>query len=112
MEEAWLEELRELISIPSVSADPAHRDDVLRAADWVAEFVKRAGGEAEVTPFGERELVLGDIPASTNGSGAPTALVYGHFDVQPPAPLDEWESPPFELEVRDGWVYGRGIADD
>ena len=112
MEDVWLEELREFISIPSVSADPAHRDDIARAAGWVAEFVKRAGGEAEVTPFGERELVLGDIPASRDGSEAATVLVYGHFDVQPPAPLDEWVSPPFELEIRDGWVYGRGIADD
>jgi acetylornithine deacetylase/succinyl-diaminopimelate desuccinylase-like protein len=112
VEQAWLDELREFIAIPSVSADPAHRDDVLRAAEWVSELVKRAGGEAEVVPFGDRELVLGDIPATTNGRDAPTVLVYGHFDVQPPAPLELWESPPFELDVRDGWAYGRGIADD
>ena len=112
MEQSWLEELREFIAIPSVSADPAHRDDVVRAAEWLAQLVKRSGGEAEVTPFGERELVLGEIPANTNGAGAPTVLVYGHFDVQPPAPLDLWESPPFELAERDGWYYGRGIADD
>jgi acetylornithine deacetylase/succinyl-diaminopimelate desuccinylase-like protein len=112
VEQAWLEELREFIAIPSVSADPAHRDDVRRAGEWVAELVKRAGGEAELVPFGERELVLGDIPATTNGRDAPSVLVYGHFDVQPPAPLDEWQSPPFELDVRDGWVYARGIADD
>ena len=112
MEQAWVEELREFIAIPSVSADPAHREDVLRAADWLAQLIKRSGGEAEVTPFGERELVLGEIPANANGVGAPTVLVYGHFDVQPPAPLDLWESPPFELAERDGWYYGRGIADD
>jgi len=112
MEQSWLEELREFIAIPSVSADPAHRDDVVRAAEWLAQLVRRSGGEAEVTPFGERELVLGEIPANTNGAGAPTVLVYGHFDVQPPAPLDLWESPPFELTERDGWYYGRGIADD
>jgi acetylornithine deacetylase/succinyl-diaminopimelate desuccinylase-like protein len=109
---AWLEELREFIAIPSVSADPAHRDDVRRAGEWVVDLVKRAGGEAELVPFGERELVLGDIPATTDGANAPTVLVYGHFDVQPPAPLEEWESPPFELDVRDGWAYGRGVADD
>ena len=107
-----MEELREFIAIPSVSADPAHRDDVRRAGEWVVELVKRAGGEAELVPFGERELVLGDIPATSGGSDAPTVLVYGHFDVQPPAPLGEWQSPPFELEVRDGWAYGRGVADD
>ena len=112
MEQAWLDELREFIAIPSVSADAAHRDDVLRAANWLAELVKRAGGEAEVTPFGERELVLGDIPATTGGADAPTVLVYGHYDVQPPAPLELWDSSPFELDVRDGWIYGRGTADD
>jgi acetylornithine deacetylase/succinyl-diaminopimelate desuccinylase-like protein len=112
MEQAWLEELREFIAIPSVSADPAHRDDVVRAAEWLTDLVKRSGGEAEVTPFGERELVLGEIPASAGNGNAPTVLVYGHFDVQPPAPLDLWESPPFELAQRHGWYYGRGIADD
>jgi acetylornithine deacetylase/succinyl-diaminopimelate desuccinylase-like protein len=112
VDQAWLEELREFIAIPSVSADPAHRDDVGRAAQWLAELVKQSGGEAEVTPFGERELVIGEIPANSNGTGAPTVLVYGHFDVQPPAPLELWETPPFELDERDGWYYGRGIADD
>ena len=112
MERAWLDELREFIAIPSVSADPAHQDDVRRAAEWVRDFVRRAGGEAELVPHGERDLVIGDIPASTNGAEAPTVLVYGHFDVQPPAPRDLWESPPFELPERDGWCYARGIADD
>jgi acetylornithine deacetylase/succinyl-diaminopimelate desuccinylase-like protein len=112
VEQAWLEELREFIAIPSVSADPAHQDDLRRAAEWVRDYVKRLGGEAELVPHGERDLVIGDIPASTNGAGAPTVLLYGHFDVQPPAPLELWESPPFELEERDGWFYARGIADD
>jgi acetylornithine deacetylase/succinyl-diaminopimelate desuccinylase-like protein len=110
--DTWLAELREFISIPSVSADPAHQDDLRRAAEWVRDFVKRLGGEAELVPYGPRDLVIGDIPASTNGAGAPTIMIYGHFDVQPPAPLDLWESPPFELEERDGWFYARGIADD
>src|SRR5262249_47437650 len=91
---------------------PGDRDDGVRAAEWLAELVKRSGGEAEVRPFGERELVLGEIPASGGNGEAPTVLVYGHFDVQPPAPLDLWETPPFELAQRDGWYYGRGIADD
>ena len=111
MNETWLEELREFIAIPSVSADPAHQDDLRRAAEWVRDFVKRAGGEAELVRRGTRDLVIGDIPASTNGADAPTVLVYGHFDVQPPAPLEQWETDPFELSVRGEWAYGRGVAD-
>jgi acetylornithine deacetylase/succinyl-diaminopimelate desuccinylase-like protein len=110
--QSWLDELREFIAIPSVSADPAHQDDLRRAAEWVRDFVKRTGGDAELVPKGTRDLVIGDIPANANGAGAPTVLIYGHFDVQPPAPLDLWESPPFELDERDGWFYARGIADD
>jgi acetylornithine deacetylase/succinyl-diaminopimelate desuccinylase-like protein len=110
--QSWLDELREFIAIPSVSADPAHQDDLRRAAEWVRDFVKRTGGEAELVPKGTRDLVIGHIPANSNGAGAPTVMIYGHFDVQPPAPLDLWESPPFELEERDGWFYARGIADD
>jgi len=112
VEQTWVEELREFIAIPSVSADPAHLEDVRRAAEWVRDFVKRAGGEAELVPMGERDLVIGDIPANANGAKAPTVMIYGHFDVQPPAPLELWESPPFELAERDGWYYARGIADD
>ncbi|HEU5277762.1 MAG TPA: M20/M25/M40 family metallo-hydrolase [Gaiellaceae bacterium] len=112
MNDAWLAELREFIAIPSVSADPAHQDDLRQAAEWVRDFVKRAGGEAELVPMGGRDLVIGDIPANADGSNAPTVMIYGHFDVQPPAPLDLWESPPFELDERDGWYYARGIADD
>jgi acetylornithine deacetylase/succinyl-diaminopimelate desuccinylase-like protein len=109
---AWQDELAEFLRIPSVSADPAHAADVVAAAEWVAAFVRRAGGEAELVPWGERPLVLGEIPASSGASEAPTVLLYGHFDVQPPAPLDQWETDPFELTVRDEWAYGRGIADD
>ena len=112
MDEAWRAELAELIAIPSVSADPAHRDDVKRAGEWVCELIRRIGGTAELTPFGERELVLGEIPASNGAGDVPTVLVYNHFDVQPPAPLELWESDPFELEVRGEWAYARGVADD
>jgi len=112
MDETWQRELAEFIAIPSVSADPAHRDDVKRAGEWVCDFIRRIGGSAELTPIGERELALGEIPASHDPASAPTVLCYGHFDVQPPAPLELWESDPFELTIRDGWAYARGVTDD
>jgi acetylornithine deacetylase/succinyl-diaminopimelate desuccinylase-like protein len=112
VDETWRAELSEFIAIPSVSAMPAHREDVKRAGEWVCDFIRRIGGTAELTPFGEKELALGDIRASTDPDNAPTVLVYGHFDVQPPAPLDLWESDPFELTIRDEWAYARGITDD
>jgi acetylornithine deacetylase/succinyl-diaminopimelate desuccinylase-like protein len=112
MDETWRNELSEFLAIPSVSADPAHREDVREAGEWVCDFIRRIGGTADLTPFGEKELALGDIPASTDPENAPTVLCYGHFDVQPPAPLDLWESEPFELTIKDGWAYARGIADD
>jgi acetylornithine deacetylase/succinyl-diaminopimelate desuccinylase-like protein len=112
VEQAWVDELAEFIRIPSVSADVAHRDDVVRAAEWVASYVRRIGGTAEVVPTSKQPLVIGDIPATNGAADAPTVVLYGHFDVQPPAPLDLWESEPYVLDIRNEWVYGRGIADD
>src|SRR3954465_14834198 len=112
MDETWRSELAEFLAIPSVSADSAHREDVKQAGEWVCDFIRRIGGTADLTPFGEKELALGEIPASTDPANAPTVLCYGHFDVQPPAPLDLWESDPFELTIKDDWAYARGIADD
>src|SRR5918999_6288430 len=108
----WLEELYELLRIPSVSADPAHTEDVRHAGEWVRDFVRAAGGDAELQEGDRHPLVIGEIRASQDGETAPTVLVYGHFDVQPPAPLEQWESPPFEPTVRDGWLFARGVADD
>jgi len=113
VDDAWRSELAEFIRIPSVSADPAHREDVKQAGEWVCEFIRsKIGGTATLTPFGERELALGEVRASHDPDNAPTVLVYNHFDVQPPAPLDLWESDPFELTIRDEWAYARGITDD
>jgi len=112
MDQAWLDELAEFVRIPSVSADASHAADVVAAAEWVAGFVRDAGGGAELVPWGERPLVVGEISASNGAASAPTVLLYGHFDVQPPAPLEHWESDPFDLEVRGDWAYGRGVADD
>jgi acetylornithine deacetylase/succinyl-diaminopimelate desuccinylase-like protein len=112
VDETWRNELREFLSIPSVSADPEHRDEVKRAGEWVCEFIRRAGGTAALTPYGEKELALGELRASTDPDSAPTVLAYGHFDVQPPAPIELWESDPFELTIKDEWAYARGVADD
>jgi len=108
--DAWFDELSELLRIPSVSADPARAGDVEAAAEWLAQFVRGAGGQAEVVRTDTHPLIVGDL-ASSNG-GAPTVLVYGHVDVQPPDPLELWESDPFTLEQRGEWLYARGVVDD
>ncbi|MEX2102362.1 MAG: M20/M25/M40 family metallo-hydrolase, partial [Gaiellaceae bacterium] len=110
-DQAWLDELFDWLRIPSVSADPAHAPDVRRAGEWVCDFVRKAGGTAELVDMGPQPLALGEIRAA-GGGDAPTVLLYGHFDVQPAAPLELWESPPFEPEIRDEWIYARGAADD
>jgi acetylornithine deacetylase/succinyl-diaminopimelate desuccinylase-like protein len=112
VDERWQAELQDFLAIPSVSADPVHRDDVVRAGQWVCDFIRRLGGTAELRSFGERELALGYIPASTSPESAPTVLCYGHFDVQPPAPLELWRTDPFELVLEGDWAYARGVTDD
>jgi acetylornithine deacetylase/succinyl-diaminopimelate desuccinylase-like protein len=112
MEQAWLDELFEFLRIPSVSADAAHADDVRAAGEWVRDFVRAAGGDAELEETDAQPLAVGELRASNGAADAPTILVYGHFDVQPPAPLELWESEPFEPTVRGEWLYARGVADD
>jgi acetylornithine deacetylase/succinyl-diaminopimelate desuccinylase-like protein len=109
---AWFDELAEFLRIPSISADPAHGTDVVRAGEWVCELLRGAGGEAELIDWQGQPLAIGELRASTEPEMAPTVLCYGHFDVQPPDPLALWESPPFEPEVRSEYLYGRGVADD
>jgi acetylornithine deacetylase/succinyl-diaminopimelate desuccinylase-like protein len=112
MSHDWFGELAEFLRIPSISADPAHAADVVRAAEWVCARVRDAGGEASVVDWNGQPLAVGEVRASSGADGAPTVLCYGHFDVQPPDPLDLWESAPFEPEIRDGHLYGRGSVDD
>lgn len=102
-------DLCELLRIPSVSADSRHRSDVRRAADWVAGQFRSLGLKTEICETPGHPIVYAELLAAP---GAPTALVYGHYDVQPPDPLDEWLSPPFEPTVRDGNLFARGATDD
>jgi acetylornithine deacetylase/succinyl-diaminopimelate desuccinylase-like protein len=109
---AWFDELAEFLRIPSISADPAGRADVARAGEWVCEFLRAAGGESELVDWHGQPLAIGELRASLDADHAPTVLCYGHFDVQPPDPLELWQSPPFEPEIRGEYLYGRGVADD
>ena len=111
--EALVAELAELIAIPSVSADPAHAGDVARAADWVATRIAAVGGAVEIEERGGRPLVIGEVAAATAAAAeAPTVLVYAHLDVQPPDPVELWDSDPWTLVERDGMLVVRGVADD
>src|ERR1700712_2521572 len=105
-----LDELFELLRFPSVSADPKYAPDVLNAADYVAKKLTDAGADnVEVCKTAGYPIVYGEkiIDATL-----PTVLVYGHYDVQPPDPLELWKTPPFEPTVRDGKIYARGACDD
>ena len=107
--ESYLQEFVELLSIPSVSTDESKVGDVLAAGNWVATRLKKAGIEnVEVIPTGPHSCVYGDY---LHAPGKPTILIYGHFDVQPPEPLELWDSPAFEPVVKDGKIYARGATD-
>src|SRR5580658_4907461 len=112
----FVEELKELLRIPSVSTAPEHAGDVRKAAEWAAEKLRAAGMEnvrlIETTSEKHKNghpLVYADW---LRAPGKPTVLCYAHYDVQPPDPLDEWKSPPFETTERNGNLYARGAVDD
>jgi acetylornithine deacetylase/succinyl-diaminopimelate desuccinylase-like protein len=103
-------ELFEFLRIPSVSARSEHNADVARTADWVAESMRTIGMDAAIFPTPGHPIVVGEWRKAS--PGAPTILIYGHYDVQPAEPLELWTSPPFEPTVRDGKIYARGSVDD
>jgi acetylornithine deacetylase/succinyl-diaminopimelate desuccinylase-like protein len=103
-------ELYDFLRIPSVSAKAEHDDDTRGAAVWLADRLTDAGLQAEVVDTAGHPIVLGEWRGA--GPDAPTVLIYGHYDVQPPEPLDRWTSPPFEATEREGRIYARGSADD
>ncbi len=105
-----LEQLQELLRIPSVSTDPERKGEVRRAADWVRDRLEQAGcTRAELIETEGHPLVYGEW---LGAPGKPTILVYGHYDVQPEDPVEEWDSPPFEPTIRDGKIFARGASDD
>lgn len=105
-----LAELCEFLRIPSVSAKSEHKPDIERAARWVADHLRAAGFKTvEIVPTNLHPLVYAE---SLEALGKPTVLFYGHYDVQPPEPLELWTSPAFEPQTRNGNIYGRGTADD
>jgi acetylornithine deacetylase/succinyl-diaminopimelate desuccinylase-like protein len=109
-EHKLLEELLEFLRIPSISTLPEHKSDIERAAAFTADALRRAGMEnVEIIPTAGHPLVYADW---LHAPGKPTVLMYGHYDVQPPDPLELWQSPPFEPAIRDGNLYARGAADD
>ncbi len=114
-QERQLEQLKEWLRIPSISTLPEHREDVVRAARWLADHLQAIGLEhATLIPTEGRPLVYADWLHA--GPDKPTVLVYGHYDVQPVDPLEQWETPPFEPTVKEGPqgpdLYARGAADD
>jgi acetylornithine deacetylase/succinyl-diaminopimelate desuccinylase-like protein len=102
--------LNQFLAIPSVSTKAEHRPDVARCAEWLAGELRRIGIAVEVHATAGHPVVMGEWRGA--GRGAPTLLVYGHYDVQPPDPLEQWRSPPFVGTLRDGRLYARGAADD
>jgi acetylornithine deacetylase/succinyl-diaminopimelate desuccinylase-like protein len=106
---AFEEQLCRLLRIPSVSAQSAHKGDIRAAADWVAGQFRDMGMTVEICETPGHPIVYAEL---CQAPGAPTALVYGHYDVQPPDPLDLWETPPFEPTRRNGNLYARGATDD
>src|SRR5439155_5944313 len=105
-----LRELTDFLRIPSVSTNPSHNADCRAAAEWVAGELRRLGcRDVQFLASGTHPVVWGVGPEVP---GAPTLLIYGHYDVQPPEPLDEWSTPPFEPTERDGYLFGRGVSDN
>ena len=106
----YVEDLKDYLAIPSISALPQHAADVRKAAEWTADAIKTAGLQnVRLIDTPGHPVVYGDW---LSAPGAPTILFYGHYDVQPVDPLELWESPPFEATIRDGEIFARGSADD
>jgi acetylornithine deacetylase/succinyl-diaminopimelate desuccinylase-like protein len=107
--EEFEHDLARFLEIPSVSTLTKHEGDSRRAAEWVLEQLEACGIEGRLYETALHPVVFAQSPEVP---GAPVLLVYGHYDVQPPDPLDEWKTPPFSPDIRDGYIYARGATDD
>ena len=110
MTDAFLDPLLELLRIPSVSTGDADPEPIREAAFWLCGYISAAGGKCDIEATNGNPLVVANFEA--NRADAPHVLIYGHYDVQGPDPLDEWDTPPFEPTVKDGRLYARGASDD
>ncbi|RLD03428.1 MAG: dipeptidase [Chloroflexi bacterium] len=107
--EKFLDDLKEVLEIPSVSTDPAHKDDMLKTAEWLVEKLESLGMEnVKIYPTPKHPVVYADW---LHAKDAPTVLVYGHYDVQPEDPLEEWLTPPFKPTQREASLHARGASD-
>jgi acetylornithine deacetylase/succinyl-diaminopimelate desuccinylase-like protein len=107
--DSFVQELMQFLRIPSVSTLSEHAKDVLGAAQWVLDRLERSGFSGKIHSTERHPVVLARSPEV---QGAPSLLIYGHYDVQPPDPLNEWQTPPFEPNIRDGFIFARGASDD
>lgn len=108
--ERFLAELKEVLTIPSISTDPLHKADMQQGAEWMSSQLKAIGmDDVRIMPTKGHPVVYGAWQRA--GDSAPTVMIYGHYDVQPPDPLELWASPPFEPEVREDCLFARGSAD-
>ena len=111
-QQRFLEELKDFIRIPSVSAQSAHDTDVQKCATWLKDHLKNLGLHAEIIETKGHPIVRAGGGNGPKNPSAKRLIIYGHYDVQPDDPLDQWKSPPFEPEIRDGFLYARGATDD
>lgn len=107
-QERFIEELKQLMRFPSVSAQRAHDQDTRACAEWLVQHFRKLGLEAQLIGVGGQPIVR----AGAKGKTSRRVVIYGHYDVQPEDPLNEWKTPPFEPTIRDGILYGRGATDD
>ena len=108
----WLHDLKSWLAIPSISAQPDHAGDVLAAAEWASDYLRTIGMNVETIPTAKHPCLLATTPEKLAPKGAPHILIYGHYDVQPPEPLELWTSPPFTPTVRGEELFARGACDD